>query len=414
MAEGASVGVGITVGGQRWMRIAEQSARVRFMQQPAPSTPSHGLARALARPLAALQHPAALLAATIAVSFFVALGAVPLFDPDEGAFGAATLEMLRRHDFLLPYLFGEPRYDKPILVYWLQAASVRLLGANEWAFRLPSALAATVWAWSTYRFGRERFGETAGLLAAVMLACAPSVQLVARAATADALLNACIAASMFALYRYLTRGERAQLYVAAAAAALGLLAKGPIAIVIPGAVSLLFCFLRREPGAWVRLASQWRAWLVFLAVAAPWYVVETVRNGPGFAEAFFLGHNLGRYTGASFGHDSAWWFYLPVILVGTLPFTAPVASALARWRELLRDDAGTFLLLWFVFVIVFFSFAGSQQPHYANYGYTGVFLLAAARARSMRSRAVLLPALLAFAALAALPFALETLAARLD
>src|SRR5262245_1805199 len=266
------------------MQLAEQ--RLRSMQQSTPPISSEVRARAVfprtAAPLAV---------AAVAVSFFLALGAVPLFDPDEGAFAAATLEMLNRHDFLSTFLAGEPRYDKPILVYWLQAASVSLLGANEVAFRLPSALAASFWAWSTYRFGREHFGETAGLLAAVMLACAPSVQLVARAATADALLNACIAASMFALYRYLVGGKRTQLYVAAAAAGLGFLAKGPIAIVIPGAVSLLFCFLKRDPGTWVRLASQWRAWLVFLAVAAPWYIAVTVRDGPGFVEAFFLRHN---------------------------------------------------------------------------------------------------------------------------
>src|SRR5262249_46345452 len=122
--------------------------------------------RALAGSAAPTAWLRLLAAAAVATSFFLGLGAVPLFDPDEGALGAATLEMLRRHDFLLPYLAGEPRYDKPILVYWLQAAFVWLLGPSEWAFRLPSALAASLWAWLTYRFGSELFGERVGLLAA--------------------------------------------------------------------------------------------------------------------------------------------------------------------------------------------------------------------------------------------------------
>src|SRR5262249_33131815 len=155
--------------------------------------------------------PRLLVAAAVAISFYLALGSVPLFDLDEGAFSEATLEMLQRHDLLAPYLAGEPRYDKPILIHWLQAASVSLVGVNEWAFRLPSAIAATLWIWLTYRFGREQLGERAGLLAAAMLACAPSVQIIARAATADALLNACLAGSMFSIYRYLARGERTQL-----------------------------------------------------------------------------------------------------------------------------------------------------------------------------------------------------------
>jgi 4-amino-4-deoxy-L-arabinose transferase-like glycosyltransferase len=357
--------------------------------------------------------PRLLAAAAVAASFYLALGAVPLFDPDEGAFAAATLEMFQRHDFLSTFLAGETRYDKPILIYWLQAVAVSLLGVNEWAFRLPSAIAASLWMWLTYRFGSEAFGERVGLLAAVMLACAPSVQIVARAATADAVLNACLAASMFAVYRYLVRGGRMHLYVAAAAAGLGFLAKGPIAILIPGAVTLLFCLIRRDIRVWLRLACDWRAWLVFLFVGLPWYVVEYLRDGPGFVEAFFLQHNVGRYTAPSFGHRSAWWFYLPVILAGTLPFTGPLAGALGRIRELFRDDPGAFLFLWFAFVVFFFTLAGSQQPHYANYGYTGIFLLMAARAMTMTSRAVLLPALAAFALLAALPVALEALAPRI-
>src|SRR6059058_6074797 len=100
----------------------------------------------------------------VAASFFWMLGAAPLFDVDEGAFSQATLEMFERGDFLTTYLNGEPRYDKPILVYWLQAAAVALLGPSEWAFRLPSALCATLWTWLTYRFTRRYFDEERALL----------------------------------------------------------------------------------------------------------------------------------------------------------------------------------------------------------------------------------------------------------
>jgi 4-amino-4-deoxy-L-arabinose transferase-like glycosyltransferase len=390
------------------------------MQWSFPPSPSRELAPVDPGPLTAAVQAAVpriglrlLAAAAVAASFYLALGAVPLFDPDEGAFGAATLEMFQRHDFLSVFLAGEPRYDKPILIYWLQAVAVSLLGVNEWAFRLPSAIAASLWIGLTYRFGREWFNERVGLLAAVMLACAPSVQIVARAATADALLNACLAASMFAIYHYLARGGRTQLYVAAAAAGLGFLAKGPIAILIPAAVTLLFCLIRRDIRVWLGLASDWRAWLVFLFVGPPWYLVEYLRDGPAFLEGFFLGHNIGRYAGPSFGHGGAWWFYVPVVLAGTLPFTAPLAGVLGRIRGMFRDDLSAFLMLWFAFVIVFFSLAGSQQSHYANYGYTGIFLLMAARATTMTSRAILLPALAVFGLLGALPLTLEVLAPRI-
>src|SRR5947199_1263766 len=116
-----------------------------------------------------------LAAAAVVASFYWMLGAAPLFDVDEGAFSQATLEMFQRGDFLSTYLNGEPRYDKPILVYWLQAASVALFGVREWAFRLPSALCATGWAWLTYAFVKRSYGMERALLAAALLATSLAV-----------------------------------------------------------------------------------------------------------------------------------------------------------------------------------------------------------------------------------------------
>src|SRR5499433_1436090 len=82
----------------------------------------------------------------VLLSLFFALGRSPLFDVDEGAFSQATMEMFERGDFLSTYLNGSPRYDKPILVYWLQAAAVAVLGVSEFALRFPSALCASLWA----------------------------------------------------------------------------------------------------------------------------------------------------------------------------------------------------------------------------------------------------------------------------
>src|ERR687889_749354 len=110
-----------------------------------------------------------LAAAAVGASFFWMLGAAPLFDVDEGAFSQATMEMFQRGDFLSTYLNGEPRYDKPILIYWLQAASVALFGVSEFAFRLPSALCAATWAGLTFLFARRAYGTRRALAAAGML-----------------------------------------------------------------------------------------------------------------------------------------------------------------------------------------------------------------------------------------------------
>src|SRR3954462_3752588 len=111
-----------------------------------------------------------LAAITVVASFFLSLGAAPLFDVDEGAFSQATMEMFQRGDFLSTYLNGIPRYDKPILVYWLQALSVLAFGPTEFAFRLPSAVCATLWCAAVFAFTKRMYGEDRGLVAAAITA----------------------------------------------------------------------------------------------------------------------------------------------------------------------------------------------------------------------------------------------------
>ena len=355
-----------------------------------------------------------LAAAVVATSFFWMLGAAPLFDVDEGAFSQATLEMFERGDFLSTYLNGLPRYDKPILVYWLQAASVALLGPSEWAFRLPSAVCAALWAWLTYAFARRHYGEERALFAAVLLSTSLGVYLIGRAATADALLNCLLAAAMFAAWLHLSTGRRSWLYATHAAIALGVLAKGPIAILVPGATTLLFCLAKRDLKTWARAVFDWRAIALFLVIAAPWYAAILAKEGRGFVEGFFLKHNVARFGGPLQGHGGSLLYYFPVVLLLSLPHAALIAPVLTRLRALWRDELQAYLLLWFGFVFVFFSLSGTKLPHYVLYGYTGLALLMAASGKEVRSRFwILLPALLFFVALLGLPHALAYLVPRL-
>jgi 4-amino-4-deoxy-L-arabinose transferase-like glycosyltransferase len=346
--------------------------------------------------------------AAVLVSFFWMLGAAPLFDVDEGAFSEATLEMFERGDFLSTYLNGEPRYDKPILVYWLQAAAVAALGPSEWAFRLPSALCATLWAWFTYLFARRHYGTERAAFAAAMLATSLGVFIIGRAATADALLNCLIAASMFAAWLHLATGRRAWLYAAHAAIGLGVLAKGPIAIVVPFATTLAFCWLRRDVRTWARAVFDWRALLVLLAIALPWYVAILLKEGRAFVDGFILKHNVGRFSGPVSGHGGSLLYYFPVVLVLSLPFTALLVPVARRIRAIWRDELQLYLLLWFGFVFVFFSLSGTKLPHYVLYGYTGLVLLMAVHGYDLEAGAwPLVPVLLFFAALLALPYGLN-------
>jgi len=352
--------------------------------------------------------------AAVLASFFWMLGAAPLFDVDEGAFSQATLEMFQRGDFLSTTLNGQPRYDKPILVYWLQAAAVAALGPSEWAFRLPSAICGAIWGYLVFLFTRKFFDTERAGLAAVILATCLGVFIIGRAATADALLNVLIAASMFAAWLHLSTGRRGWLYATHAAIGLGLLAKGPIAVLVPFAVTLLFCILRRDLRTWARAVFDWRALLLLLAIAAPWYAAILHKEGWGFVEGFFLRHNLGRFGGPMQGHGGSLLYYFPALAVLTLPFTALLVPVALRIRTIWRDDLQCYLLLWFAFVFVFFSLSGTKLPHYLLYGITGLAVLMAVHADVLKSVFwVLLVPLLCFGLLLFLPQFIDLAAARM-
>ena len=345
-----------------------------------------------------------LLATVMAVSFFTGIHELPLFDLDEGAYAEATREMFERGNFLATYLNGLPRYDKPILFYWLQALSVSLLGWNELALRLPSALGGTAWAMATALFVGHLRGARSGCLAGIAVSTAWLVAMIGKAAIPDAVLNFFISASMFSIYLHHHDGRRRHLILAFAFMGLGFLTKGPVAVLIPFVVSLIFYASTGDLRRWLGAIADGRGWLVFLVIALPWYLAIMVVEGPGFLQGFFLTHNLGRFTQALEGHGGSPFYYLPVVLIGTIPYTGLLATVVRHGGTILRDPLERYLAIWFVFVLIFFSLSSTKLPHYLNYGLTGLLILFALYADRLRSRALALaPSLLFFLALIFLP-----------
>lgn len=354
-----------------------------------------------------------LLVVAVFLSLFAFLGYVPLFDVDEGAFSEATREMFDRRDFISPYLNGAPRFDKPILIYWLQAASVALFGVTEFAFRLPSALAATLWVWLVFRFGVQFVDRTTGLAAAVITATALGVTVIGKAATADALLNVLLAASMFDIYRYYRTRARGTLYRVFAWIGLGFLAKGPVAVLIPFAVSFMFFAWQRELRLWFRTVFNPLGLLIFGAIALPWYIVQYLREGDAFIQGFFFKHNVGRFRSPMEGHGGGVFYYVFIALLLVFPFTSLFVRVFARVRDAARDPLARFLWLWFAFVIVFFSASGTKLPHYLLYGMTPMFILMAQHRELLKGRvAALWPVVALFAVLLLLPELLAHFGAR--
>jgi 4-amino-4-deoxy-L-arabinose transferase-like glycosyltransferase len=314
-------------------------------------------------------HYALLLLAGAAL-FLVNLGAPSLWDLDEGRNATAALAMLESDDYVVPRFNGQLRVDKPALLYWAQVAAYRVFGVNEFAARLPSALAALLTLLLTYELGRRLFSASTGLLGGLVLASAAMFCVSAHFANPDALLVAATVLTLGLFWVGFARAGRIWFAPVGAAAGLAVLAKGPVGVVLPGLVILLFLLSARRLRALLDHRLMWGI-LAFVSVALPWYVWVGVETHGEFLRDFLWKHNIDRALDPMENHYGPPYYYLIALALGFVPWCAFFGPALyyAAGRGA-RADAGAaplayrFLWSWFAVYFVFFSFAATKLPGY--------------------------------------------------
>jgi 4-amino-4-deoxy-L-arabinose transferase-like glycosyltransferase len=317
------------------------------------------------------------------------LGGPSLWDVDEGNNAECFREMRASGNLVVPTFNYALREDKPALLYWCQIASAELFGVNETAARFPSAMAALFAVLTVYEMGRLMFEVQTALLAAVILSTSVSFLGAAHFANPDALLL-CFSTLFLTIfwhdYRRSTEcGRRGWLTAAAVAAGLAVLAKGPVGLVLPGGVIVVFLAWQRQ------LSRLWDARLpammfVFLLVAAPWYVWVGVETKGAWLSGFFGTHHLTRMRMPMESHSGPLWYYLVVLLVGLAPWSIFLApAAWHAWRRLraregapdLERTAIRFLIAYFAIYFIFFSVVRTKLPNYVLPAYPAVVLLTA-------------------------------------
>ena len=324
---------------------------------------------------------------------FTSLGAAPLTDLDEGAFSEATREMMARGDWISPWLLDVPRFDKPVLIHWLQMAAFSITGFSPYGARLPSALMGLIWiggigGWA-YLIARRvapAVSVQAYGWAVLISATCLGIPAMSRAATADATLNAFLVLSLLFVWRALwpeKESETGRLWIrlAGVCVGLGLLTKGPIAVLVPGAASLLAVLTCNRFKRWLKLAFDPLAWFIVLIIAAPWYLLQFQAQGMAFVEGFLGLHNLGRFTSTMHGFSAGPLYYPAWILIATLPWTLPILGAVfgamgsSQTAQLLRSVEVRLAWVVLVFVLVFFSLSATKLPHYGFYGLSGLVVI---------------------------------------
>lgn len=264
-------------------------------------------------------HYLLLMAASL-VMFLANLGGASLWDVDEGRNASCALEMMESGDWIKPTFNGLLRDHKPALLYWLQVGAYHLFGVNEFAARLPSALAALFTVLLTYELGRMLFNSMTGLLGGLIVSSSILLCAAARFANPDALLNLFLVLCFFLFWRGFSQTGKYPYFSLGLAAGLAVLAKGPIGLAMPTAGLVLFLL-------WIgKLRILWtpRFFLgaaSFSLVGLPWYILVCAETKGEFIFGFLLKHNVNRFISPMENHSGGPWFYLLVILVGLAPWS---------------------------------------------------------------------------------------------
>jgi 4-amino-4-deoxy-L-arabinose transferase-like glycosyltransferase len=318
------------------------------------------------------------------------LGATGLVDETPPLFAAAARAMAETGDWLTPRVNGLPRYDKPPLVYWLMGLGYLLPGQphwnplGTWAARLPSALGSTavmlLMASTLLRWpqpGRPR--RLLALAAPLAFALSPLVLLWSRIAVSDALFSALVAATLLLFWRcYAAAGQR--WWQGWLLLGLAVLAKGPVAVVLAALTLALFAWRQAAVRRLCCCLRPWPGLLLTALVAVPWYGLMLLVEGRPYWDSFFGYHNLQRFSGVVNNHLQPWWFFLPVLVVASLPFTplllAGLLQALRRPGTGLPGDGDRegglaaaqslpqFAACWLLAVLLFFTLAATKLPSY--------------------------------------------------
>ena len=302
----------------------------------------------------------AIVAALAAMLFFFHLGTYGLWEPDEGRYAEIAREMLASRNFIVPHLNYVPYIEKPPLLYWLTVASMRSLGANELAARLPDALAALLGVLATYIFALRTFDRRRAILAGAILATSGLYATMAQVLTTDMLLAALMAVAMFAFFlQWLEDGR--WWWLSYAAMGLAVLAKGPVGAAIPITVAVIFLWYEADWRCTPERLHPAAGLLLTAAISLPWFVLIAVRE-PGFLDFYIVGEHFRRFFEPSYSHAERIYFYVPVAAAGLLPWT--LALPFVPWRSLAPNAARRFCFVAIATVFVLFSLASAKLAAY--------------------------------------------------
>jgi 4-amino-4-deoxy-L-arabinose transferase-like glycosyltransferase len=318
----------------------------------------------------------------LSCGLYIGTAGTPALDDDDvdAAHAMVSQEMLQRHDFVVPYMDGMRYLIRPPMHYWLVAAGYKVFGENEFATRLPLALAMVGMVLLTFEFGRRFFGKRAGLYAALAVATSAGMFIFTRVMIPEA-IYALAFEGIFYLFLRSWSGcldSRIGYWGAAALCGVAVMTRALIGLLFP-AVAIL---------AYITITGGWHRWrelrlfssaAIFLAVAAPWHILAGLR-APGFFWAYFINEHINRALGTRLPHDygavplGIWWsshliwlfpwsFFFPLALR-----SAPLFPSSWREAKTAKQQARLLLFVWAATILGFFTLESGSRMEYYSFG----------------------------------------------
>jgi 4-amino-4-deoxy-L-arabinose transferase-like glycosyltransferase len=307
----------------------------------------------------------------VAVIWFANLEYRKLIKPDEGRYAEIPREMVVSGDWTTPRLNDLKYFEKPPLQYWATATAYTIFGEHHWTSRLWTGLTGFAGILLVWFAGLRLFGREAGNYAAILLGSSMLYVLMGHINTLDMgvtfFLTLGITGLLLGQTQTDTKIQRHWMLLAWAALAFAVLSKGLMGLVLPGAALFIYCVVQRDFSVLKRM--HWLPGVaVFLLITAPWFYLVMKAN-PEFFQRFFIYEHYTRFTTKDLGRYQPWYFFIPILLAGMLPWTIVMFDTLLKtWRTSKLPDkafnAARFLLIWSVFIYLFFTVSGSKLPSY--------------------------------------------------
>lgn len=309
---------------------------------------------------------------------------LPVTDPVESNYALTAKEMVLSGNWLSPQIYGHFWFDKPAMVYWLMSISYSLFGFTDFASRLPAAFCGaatiTLLVWYIRRITKN---NVVAVWSGIMLATSLEFWIISHAIITDSMLMLFTVPTLLSAYIGLMENNRRHMVIAYFSAGLACLSKGPVGLVLPGMLLLIWCGLMRNKKLFLRL-FPWQGILIFFITALPWYACMYAIHGDPFIREFLGLHNIVRATSSEHPGDNHFYYYFLLLPFSLLPWTGLFFYEIKKqWKE--KTSSYLFLMVWCFGTLLFYTLMATKYVTYTYIALVPASVLAAHAAPDVTS-----------------------------